>query len=155
EGTISALLRSFPAGAAVDDPELALAHAAVELAQGRLELEFEKAAAQLALAESHVQSAPPARRRRLAVAIASLRLALARRSGRFTEVMEQVNLLDASTADGSRDEIAMGSELRGGALAERYGWEDRPILAPDLPVCNDRDREPARRAPASRHGSRR
>src|SRR5207302_7587705 len=79
EGTIAALLRSFPAGASVDHPELALAHAAVELAQGRLESEFEleKTAAQLALAESHVQSAPPARRRRLAVAIASLRLALA------------------------------------------------------------------------------
>src|SRR5438270_1730218 len=41
EGTISALLRSFPAGASVDDPELALAHAAVELAQGRLESELE------------------------------------------------------------------------------------------------------------------
>ena len=83
-----------------------------ELAQGRLE----EAAAQLALAESHVQSAPPARRRRLAVAIASLRLALARRSGQFTEVMEQVKLLDASTADESSDQIAMGSELRGVAL---------------------------------------
>ena len=112
EGTIAVLLRSFPAGASADHPELALAHAAVELAQGRLE----EAAAQLALAESHVQSAPPARRRRLAVAIASLRLALARRSGQFTEVMEQVNLLDASTADESSDQIAMGSELRGVAL---------------------------------------
>src|SRR5439155_22622288 len=89
EGMIAALLRSFPAGASVDHPELALAHAAVELAQGRLE----EAGAQLALAESHVQSAPPARHHRLAVAIASSRLALARRSGRFSEVMEQVNLL--------------------------------------------------------------
>jgi LuxR family maltose regulon positive regulatory protein len=112
EGTIAALLRSFPAGASADHPELALAHAAVELAQGRLE----EAAAQLALAESHVQSTPPARRRRLAVAVASLRLALARRSGQFSEVMEQVNLLDASTADESSDQIAMGSELRGVAL---------------------------------------
>src|SRR5450755_1400101 len=112
EGTIAALLRSFPAGASVDHPELALAHAAVELTQGRLE----EAAAQLALADSHVQSAPAARRRRLAVAIASLRLALARRSGQFTEVTEQVNLLDASTADQSSDQIAMGSELRGVAL---------------------------------------
>ena len=114
EGTIAALLRSFPTGVAIDDPELAMAHAAVELAQGRLELE--KTAAQLALAESHVQSAPPARRRRLAVAIASLRLALARRSGQFTEVMEQVKLLDVSTADEPSDQIAMGSELRGVAL---------------------------------------
>ena len=112
EGTIATLLRSFPAGASVDHPELALAHAAVELAQGRLE----EAAAQLALAESHVQSAPPVRRRRLALAIASLRLALARRSGQFTEVMEQVNLLNTSTANGSSNQIAIGSELRGVAL---------------------------------------
>src|SRR5205807_7051731 len=114
EGTISALLRSFPAGVSVDDPELALAHAAVELAQGRLE--FEKAAAQLALAESHVESTPPARRRRLAVAIASLRLALARRSGQFAEVIEQVNLLDTSVADESNEPAARGTELRGVAL---------------------------------------
>src|SRR5258708_15716343 len=111
-GTIAALLRSFPAGASVGHPELALAHAAVELTHGRLE----EAAAQLALAESHVQTAPTARRRRLAVAIASLRLALARRSGEFTEVIGQVKLLDASTADESSDQIAMGSELRGVAL---------------------------------------
>ncbi len=112
EGTIAALLRSFPAGASVDHPDLALAHAAVELAHGRLE----EAAAQLALAEPHVQSAPPARRRRLLVAIASLRLALARRSGQFAEVIEQLNVLDASIAGKSSEPIAMGSELRGVAL---------------------------------------
>jgi LuxR family maltose regulon positive regulatory protein len=70
----------------------------------------------LALAESHVQSAPPARRRRLAVAIASLRLATARRSGQFSEVIEQVKLLDASIADDSNDQIGMDTELRGVAL---------------------------------------
>jgi LuxR family maltose regulon positive regulatory protein len=111
-GTIGAVLQAFPEGASADHPELALAHAANELNQGRLE----EAAAQLALAESHVQNAPPARRRRLAVAIASLRLALARRSGQFTEVIEQVSLLDASIADESNDQVAMGSELRGVAL---------------------------------------
>jgi LuxR family maltose regulon positive regulatory protein len=111
-GTIRAVLQAFPEGASVDHPDLALAHAAAELNQGRLE----EAAAQLALAESHVQSAPPARRRRLAVAIASLQLALARRSGQFSEVVEQVNLLDASIADESSEPIAMGSELRGVAL---------------------------------------
>jgi LuxR family maltose regulon positive regulatory protein len=190
-GTIDAVLQAFPGGASADHPDLALAHAASELNHGRLE----EAAAQLALAESHVQSAPPARRRRLTVAIASLRLALARRSGQFSEVIEQVNLLDASIADDSSEPIAMGSELRAVALlnlgivetwsgrladaqrhlaegaalaqtierpylevvcrahqgfpsklvsvakayerghqavalAERHGWEDRPILAP-------------------------
>ena len=107
-GTISAVLRAFPADASADHPDLALAHAADELNQGRLE----EAAAQLALAESHVQSTPPARRRRLAVAIASLRLAIARRSGQFSEVIEQVNLLDASIADDSSELTGMGSELR-------------------------------------------
>jgi LuxR family transcriptional regulator, maltose regulon positive regulatory protein len=111
-GTILAVLQAFPEGASVDHPDLALAHAAAELNQGRLE----EAAAQLALAESHVQSVPPARRRRLAVAIASLRLALARRSGQFSEVVEQVNLLDASIGGESSEPVAMGSELRGVAL---------------------------------------
>jgi len=112
EKAIAALLRSFPEGASVNDPELALARAAVQLAQGRLE----ETAAQLALAESHVQSAPPARRRRLTVAIASLRLALARRSGQFTEVIEQLNVLDASITGESSEPVAMSSELRGVAL---------------------------------------
>jgi LuxR family maltose regulon positive regulatory protein len=97
EGAIGALLRLFPKGAAADHPDLALARAATQLAQGRLE----EAAAQLALAGTHVQGTPRDRRRRLTVAIASLRLALARRSGQFTEVIEQVNLLDASIADES------------------------------------------------------
>jgi LuxR family maltose regulon positive regulatory protein len=112
EGNLAALLRSFPAGASAEHPELALAHAATQLAQGRLE----EASAQLAVAESRVESAPPARRRRLALANASLRLALARRSGQFAEVVEQVNLLDTSTADGSRDLIGLGTELRAVAL---------------------------------------
>ena len=108
-GTIDAALQAFPEGASVDHPDLALAQAAAELNQGRVE----EAAAQLALAESHVDSAPPARRGRLMVAIASLRLALARRSGQFTGVIEQVNLLNASIAGES---IAVSSELRAVAL---------------------------------------
>ncbi|HEY2200456.1 MAG TPA: hypothetical protein VGH56_01105, partial [Solirubrobacteraceae bacterium] len=192
-GTINAVLQAFPEGASADHPDLALAHAASELHHGRLE----EAAAQLELAESRLQSAPSARRRRLAVAIASLQLALARRSGQFGEVIDQVNLLEASISDESNDPIAMGSELRAVALmnlgvvetwsgrladaerhltegaqlaqtigrpylevacrahrcfpsktvsvgaarergreavalAERYGWEDRPMVAPAL-----------------------
>ena len=112
EGTIGALLRSFPEGATADHPELTLARAATQLAQGRLG----DAAVQLALAESHVKVSAPDRRRRLKVEIASLRLALARSSGHFTEVIEQVNLLDAAIADESNGPIALGSELRGVAL---------------------------------------
>ena len=112
EAAIAVLLRSFPRGMSADNPELALAHAAVHLAEGRLE----EAAAQLAVAETHVHSAPPARRRRLEVAIASLRLALAQRRGGFTEVIEQVNLLDASIADESTEPVSIGTELRAVAL---------------------------------------
>ena len=110
-GTIRAVLQAFPEGASADHPDLALAHAAAELNQGRTE----EAVAQLALAESHLPIAPAARRRR-AVAVASLRLALARRSGQFSEVIEQVKMLDASMADASSEPLAMGSELRGVAL---------------------------------------
>ena len=112
ERSIAALLRSFPAGAWAEHPELALAHAATQLAQGRLE----EASAQLRAAASHVESAPHARRRRLAIAHASLRLALARRSGFYADVVEQVSLLGASTADGSSDLIGMDVELRAVAL---------------------------------------
>src|SRR6202165_4377576 len=112
EGSIAALLRSFPAGASATHPELALANATVQVVQGRLD----EAVAQLALAESHLKSVPPARRGRLAVATASLRLALARRSGQFAEVIEQANLLDASIEDGSNQPVMMGSELRAVAL---------------------------------------
>jgi len=111
-GTIDAVLQAFPEGASADHPDLALAHAANELNHGR----FSEAAAQLALAESHLEGAPPARRRRLAVGIATLRLALARRSGQFTEVIEQVNLLDASISDDSSGPVTLGSDLRAVAL---------------------------------------
>jgi LuxR family transcriptional regulator, maltose regulon positive regulatory protein len=111
-GTIDAVLQAFPEGATADHPDLALAHAASELNHGRLE----EATTQLELAESHLQGTPPARRRRLAVAIASLRLALARRTGQFSAVIDQVRLLDASISDESIDQVAMGSELRAVAL---------------------------------------
>jgi LuxR family maltose regulon positive regulatory protein len=111
-GKIDTVLDAFPEKASADHPDLALAHAASQLNQGRLE----DAAAKLALAESHAETGPPAHRRRLAVAIAALRLAIARRSGQFSEVIEQVNLLDASISDESTEPLAMGRELRGVAL---------------------------------------
>jgi LuxR family maltose regulon positive regulatory protein len=110
EATIAALLRSFPAGTSAADPELALANAAVQLGQGHKE----EAAAQLALAQSHVERIPEERRRRHTMAIASLRLTLARRSGQFTEVIERVNLYEAPIVE-EKELMAIGSEL--GAVA--------------------------------------
>ena len=74
--TIQALVRAFPQGAA-DDPELALVRATSDVYQGRLD----EAAAHLAVAESQVEAAPADRRRRLRVAVVSLKLSLARRRG--------------------------------------------------------------------------
>jgi len=85
--TMQALLRAFPAGA--DHPELALVRAMGDLAQGRLD----EAAAHLAVAEAHAETAPPGRQRRLQVAIASLKLSLARRRGHLAGVIEQARFL--------------------------------------------------------------
>jgi LuxR family maltose regulon positive regulatory protein len=111
QGEIALLLRSFPPGASADDPDLALAYAASELAQGRLE----GAAAHLALAEAHLDNTMPERRRRVESAIASSRLALARRRGRFAEVTELVERLGFAGAGGSGD-VTLDSDLRGAAL---------------------------------------
>ena len=111
-GMIDALLRSFPQGVCGDQPELAVAYAASRLIQGRLE----EAAAQLALAESHLETVPPARRHRLAVAIAVLRLGHARRSLNLTAVLENVDVLASPITGASNEEIAVGGELRCAAL---------------------------------------
>jgi LuxR family maltose regulon positive regulatory protein len=111
-GTIDAVLEAFPDVASADDPDLALAHAARDVNRGLLA----EAGGQLAIAESYIEDAVPPRRRRLAVAAASLRLAMARRSGQFSEVIEQVNLLDASMSDQAHDELVPDGERRAVAL---------------------------------------
>src|SRR6202008_1029455 len=108
--TMQALVRAFPPGG--DHPELALVRAGGDLARGRLD----EAAAHLAVAETYAETAPPDRRRRLRVAVASLQLSLARRRGDLAGVIEQVRFL-ASPATGPSDEdIALGSDLRAVAL---------------------------------------
>ena len=79
--TIQTLVRAFPAGAGAD-PELALVRAGGALVQGRLD----EAAAHLAVAETYAETALPGRRRRLQVAIASLKVSLARRRGNLAGV---------------------------------------------------------------------
>jgi len=108
--TMQALVRAFPPGE--DHPELALVRATVDLAQGRLD----EAAAHLAVAEAHVRTAPPERRRRLRVAVASLQLALARRRGHLAGVIERVRFLDSPVTGPSDEDIALGSDLRAVAL---------------------------------------
>ncbi len=80
--SIPALVRAFPPGARYH-PELAAVRAMGDLAQGRLD----EAAAHLVVAEAHVRTTPPDRRRRLQVAIASLQLSLAARRGHLAGVI--------------------------------------------------------------------
>ena len=108
--TMQALMRAFPPGEG--HPELALVRAGAALVHGRLD----EAAAYLAVAESYAGTAPPDRQRRLQVAIASLKLSLARRRGHFANVMEQASFLTAPPTGRSSAEIALASDMRAVAL---------------------------------------
>jgi LuxR family maltose regulon positive regulatory protein len=110
--TVRALLRAFPPGAPADNPELALIRAGLNLARGRLD----EAAAHLAVAESHAETTPPDRQRRLRVAIASLKLSLATRRGHLASVTEQAKFLDSPVTGQSDEDIALDNDLRAVAL---------------------------------------
>jgi LuxR family transcriptional regulator, maltose regulon positive regulatory protein len=124
--TIQALLRAFPQGAA-DDPELALVRAADDLLHGHLD----EAAAHLAVAESHVEPAPPDRQRRLWVAVVSLKLGLARRRGHLADIVEQARFLDSPVTGVSDEDIALGSDLRAVALYNLGTLEAWSLGLPD------------------------
>jgi len=110
--TIQALLRAFPPGAVTDGPDLPLARATSDLAQGRLD----DAAAHLTVAEASISSTPPYRKHRLEVASAALRLSLARKRGHLTSVVEQVRFLASPVSGRSGEDIALDSDLRAVAL---------------------------------------
>ena len=123
--TMQALLRAFPPGE--DHPELALVRAMGDLAQGRLD----EAAAHLAVAEAHAGTAPPDRRRRLGVAVASLQLSLARRRGDLASVIEQARFLDSPVSGPSDEDIALGSDLHAVALMNLGTAEAWALGLPD------------------------
>jgi LuxR family maltose regulon positive regulatory protein len=123
--TMQALVRAFPPGA--DHPELAVVRAGGDLVQGHLD----EAAAQLGAAEAYAETAPPGRRRRLQVAIASLKLSLARRRGHLAGVMEQVRFLASPVTGQSGEDIAVGSDLRAVALMNLGTVEAWTLGLPD------------------------
>ncbi len=123
--TMQALLRAFPPGA--EHPELALVRAMGDLAQGRLD----EAAAHLAVAETYAETTPPGRRRRLRVAIASLKLSLARRRGHVGGVIEQARFLASPVTGPSDEDIALGSDLRAVALMNLGTVEAWSLGLPD------------------------
>jgi LuxR family maltose regulon positive regulatory protein len=123
--TIRALVRAFPPGA--DHPELALVRAGGDLVQGRLD----EAAAHLAVAETYAETAPLDRQRRLRVAIAALKLSLARRRGHLAGVVEQVSFLASPVTGQSDEDIALGSDLRAVALMNLGTVEAWSLGLPD------------------------
>jgi LuxR family transcriptional regulator, maltose regulon positive regulatory protein len=123
--TIQALLRAFPPGE--DHPELALVRAGADLVQGHLD----QAAAHLAVAETYAETAPPDRQHRLQVAIASLKLSLARRRGYLAGVIEQVRFLASPVTGQSDEDIALGSDLRAVALMNLGTAEAWSVGLPD------------------------
>ena len=135
--TMQALLRAFPPGA--DHPGLALVRAMGDLAQGRLD----KAAAHLAVAGAHAETAPPERRRRLRVAVASLQLSLARRRGHLAGVIEQARFLASPVTGPSDEDIALGSDLRAVALMNLGTAEAWTLGRPDAPDAERHLREGA------------
>ena len=135
--TMQALVRAFPPGA--DHPELALVRAMGDLAQGRLD----EAAAHLAVAEAHAGTAPPERRRRLQVAVASLQLSLARRRGDLAGVIEQARFLASPVTGPSDEDIALGSDLRAVALGNLGTAEAWTLGRPDAPDAERHLREGA------------
>jgi LuxR family maltose regulon positive regulatory protein len=123
--TMQALMRAFPPGE--HHPELALVRAAADLVQGHLD----ESTAHLAVAETYAEATPPDRRRRLEVAIASLKLSLARRRGHLAGVIEQATFLASPVTGQSDEDIVLDSDLRAVALmnlgtAEAWtlGWPD-------------------------------
>jgi LuxR family maltose regulon positive regulatory protein len=106
------LLGRFPPAALQADPELTVVLAADQVEHGSLD----DAAAYLALAEVHLNRAPPERRARLDVARAVVKLLLARRRGDFSDVLEQVGSLAQPNAVRSHAAVALSSELRAVAL---------------------------------------
>jgi LuxR family maltose regulon positive regulatory protein len=123
--TMQALVRAFPPGE--DHPELALVRAGGDLVQGRLD----EAAAHLAVAETYAETAPPDRQRRLRVAIASLKLSLARRRGHLAGVIEQVRFLASPVTGQSDEDIALGRDLRAVALMNLGTAEAWSLGLPD------------------------
>jgi LuxR family maltose regulon positive regulatory protein len=123
--TIRALLRGFPPGA--DHRELAVVRAGGDLLEGRLD----EAAAHLAVAERYAETAPPGRRRPMRMAVASLKLSLARRRGNLADVTEQAKFLVWPVSGPSEEDIALGSDLRAVALMNLGTAEAWTLGLPD------------------------
>ena len=104
---------------------------------------LDEAVAHLAVAEAHAETAPPGRRRRLQVAVAALKLSLARRRGHLAGVIEQTRFLASPVTGQSDEDIALGSDLRAVALMNLGTAEAWTLGLPDAPDAERHLREGA------------
>src|SRR6202453_323368 len=111
-GTVSALLRSFPARTGADSPDLSLVRAIADQYQLRLD----QTDAHLRQVRAYAATPSPARRHRLQLAIASVDLLSARLRGHFDSIFEQAGgLLGPGDRETSAD-AGLSSDLKAVAL---------------------------------------
>ena len=111
-GTVAALLRSFPARTGTDSPDLTLVRAIADQYQLRLD----QTDAHLREVRAYAVTAPPARRRRLQVAVASVDLLSARLRGQFDSIFEQAGALLCPGDGQTGADAALSSDLKAVAL---------------------------------------
>ena len=125
QDTAHELLTGFPAGVTASDPELSALAADDELNRGSLE----EAEGHLARATRQLASVPAERRGRVQVALAILRLFLARQRGDLPAVAEEAQRLLAPVEAADVAELGMSGELRALALISlgiAETWAGRP-----------------------------
>jgi LuxR family maltose regulon positive regulatory protein len=110
--SVADLLRAFPATSRDAYPELALVSTIADLDRMRLD----HAAAHLDTVRVHATTAPPARRKQLHLAIASLDLLLARLRGHFNGVIAQIGTLPVPDPVHHEAGLAQADDLRALAL---------------------------------------
>jgi LuxR family transcriptional regulator, maltose regulon positive regulatory protein len=111
-GTVAALLRCFPAQTGADSPDLTLVRAIADQYQLRLD----QADAYLREVRAYAATSPPARRRRLQLAVASVDLLSARLRGDFDSIFEQAGALLCPGDGQTSADTALSSDLRAIAL---------------------------------------
>ena len=111
-GTVVALLRAFPAQTGEESPDLILVRAIAEQHQ----LRFDQSDAHLREVRAYAATTPPARRRRLWMAAASVDLLTARQRGHFDSIFEQAGALLCPGDGRTSADTALSSDLKAVAL---------------------------------------
>src|ERR1700677_1222418 len=111
-GTVSALLRSFPARTGADSPDLSLVRAIADQYQLRLD----QTDAHLRQVRAYAATTSPARRHRLQLAIASVDLLSARLRGHFDSIFEQAGALLGPGDGKTSADAGLSSDLKAVAL---------------------------------------